>query len=260
MANATDIVKKGVVRRTDEFISSMSVKTLSAATRFYRNAMMGLGVDGYLAKLDDTAPLLFAGVVRGDQGNQLLPAGTAGAEELKLAIQMPYRFELAIASVAVTDIGKPVYALDDQTGTLDYSATTYANLIGQVAEVVASGIALVEPAYDGLGAHVRLGAAKALAATGAQTIQRWDMGKTLFCANTAALTLTLPSIAATPAGMPLTVVKSHASNTDAITIQRAGTDTFLGGGTSINSQDAAGDTVTLHHNGSVWIQRNRIIA
>lgn len=259
MANATARVAKAAGRWPFEFYRESSA-TLSAETRFYSHAMIGRTTGGYLAKFDDTQSMIFVGLVRGDQGNPLLPAGTAGDGTIDLDYIRPPAFELAVTSVAVTDIGKPVYATFDQTGVTAFGSTTYGNLIGQIVGVAGTNVALVEPAYDGLAGNLRLGASKRLAATGSQTISQWDFGKTLFCANTAALTLTLPAISAVPAGMPLTVVKDHATDVNAITISRAGSDTFEGGGTSVNSQDAPYDVVTLIHNGTLWIYRSRDVA
>lgn len=251
MANATEIVKKGVVRRTDEFIER-GVETLAAETRFWPNAMIGVDETGYYCKADDTQAWCFAGVVTQDNGAPLLPASTAGDGTALLRVQQPQRFELAIASVAVTDIGKTVYATFDQTGTLDYSATTYANVIGWVVDVAASGIALVEPVYDFYAGNVRLGAAKRLAATGAQTISKFDAGKVLFIANTAALTLTLPPIADVPAGRWIKFIKDHASDTNIVTLDGNASEEINAATTSVLI-DAVYDTMTLISNGTRWI-------
>jgi len=259
VANATDIVKKGVVRVTDEFRKESSA-TLSAATRFYVHAMVGRTTGGYLAKFDDSQSMIFVGVVRGDQGNPRLPAGTAGDGTIDLDYQQPKAFEIALTSVAVTDIGKPVYALDDQTATLTYSSTTYANLIGTVVGVAGTSIALVKPAYDGVADNLKFRASKRLSATGAQTLSKWDAGKTIFCANTAALALTLPAISDVPVGTPITIVKDHASDTNAITVTRAGSDTFEGGGTTYTALDAPYDVTELIHNGTLWIHKARDVA
>jgi hypothetical protein len=149
VANATKRVGKGTVRWTDEFTKRSSA-TLAAATTFYTGAHLGTTAAGYLAKFDDTAALTYAGTVRGKEGDPVLPIGTAGDDALGLDVQQPRRFELAITSVAVTDIGRRVYALDDQTGTLSASATLFANCYGTVVDVVGTSIALVEPPkYDG---------------------------------------------------------------------------------------------------------------
>lgn len=144
MANATDIVKKGVVRWTDEFLER-STETLASETRFYPNAGIGVDSTGYFAKFDDTQLMSFAGVVTQDQGSPLLPAATAGDAALALRIQQPKFIELAVSGVAVTDIGRVVYASDDQTGTL--TPTTYGNVYGTVEDVVATGIALIRCRY-----------------------------------------------------------------------------------------------------------------
>lgn len=257
MANATSIVKKGVVRRTEEFRQESSA-TLASETRFYRQAMLGRTTGGYLAKMDDTQSLIFAGVVRGQEGDPLLPAGTAGDGTINLDYQIPLAIELTITSVAVTDIGKPVYALDDQTGTLDASATTYANLVGQVVGVVGTNIALVELAYDGVAGNKRLGAAKFLAATGNQTLSKWDLNKTIFCGNTAALSVTLPAVASCPAGSTLTVVKTSA-DAQAITLDGNSSET-IDGATTLATQDAAYDVATIVSTGAAWVVTSRDIA
>lgn len=255
MANATDIVKKGVVRHSDEFFKESSA-TLSAATRFYRHALLGRTTGGYLAKFDDSQSLILVGVNRGDQesaGGTLLPAGTAGDGTIDLDYQQPRLIELAISGVAVTDINsKNVYALFDQTGTLDYAATTYANLIGKLHGYVASGIGLVELAYDGVSAHARVGAAKRVAATGTTTLTKWDLGKVIFCANTAAKSIILPAIADCPAGTWIKFIKDHASDANALTLDGADSEE-INGSTTYAGMDAAYDTVTLVSNGARWV-------
>jgi hypothetical protein len=252
VANATDIVKKGVVRRTDEFIE-LPVETLSAETRFWPNALIGLDATGYACKGDDTQSWLMAGVVTQDQGAPLLPASTAGDGTAILRVQQPQRLEIAIASIAVTDRFKPVYALFDQTGTLDPSATTYANLIGHVVAVVASGIALVEPAYDGIGGNVRLSAAKVLAATGAQTLSKTDLGKRIIIPNTAAIAVTLPAVASCPAGSWFWFTKTTAAGGGtAVTLTGNGAENINGSNTN-NTIDAQYDTMTIVSTGTEWI-------
>lgn len=256
MANATDIVKKGVVRRTDEFIER-STETLAAETTFYPNAMIGVDTTGYYCKFDDTQGAVFAGVVTQDTGAPTLPAGTAGADALKLRIQQPQRFELAIAAVAVTDIGKKVYAIDDQTGTLNASALTFDNFVGHVVDVVATGIALVEPCYDGIAANSRYGVAKFLAATGAQSLNKTDLNKTIFLPNTGAYTVTLPAVADTQAGDRLTFLKTTA-DAAAVTLDGNASET-IDGATTLATIDAINDTAVLVSDGTRWIVLSRDI-
>ncbi len=138
-----------------------SYGTVSSATQLYTGAMVGLNAAGYLAKFDDTVSLKFFGLILEDDGNPKLPndgttSATAGAAALGLEVVRPPAFELAVASVAITDIGRRVYAVDDQTGTLDPSITTYANQVGVVKDLIfamdggspVAGYALVAPVYD----------------------------------------------------------------------------------------------------------------
>lgn len=257
MANATDIVKKGTVNRTSEYMKR-STETLAAETIFYRNAMLGIDSTGYLCKGDDTQSWIFAGVVRGQEGNVTLAAGTAGDAALKLDYHQPQRFELTIASVAVTDIGKKVYAIDDQTGTLDASTRTYGNFVGHVVDVVGTNIALVEPAYDGKAANARYGVVRWLAATGTQVLTIHDLNKTILCPNTAAHQVDLPAMADTQAGDRLTFVKTT-SDAQAITINTPGSET-IDGSTTLATLDAQYDCATLVSTGAHWIVLSRDIA
>jgi hypothetical protein len=255
VANATDIVKKGVVRWTDEFGEESSA-TLASETRFYPNAAIGRTTGGYLAKFDDTQSMIFVGVVRNDQGAPLLPAGTAGDGTIELPYQQPRFLELAISGVAVTDIGKVVYASDDQTGVLTLG-TTYGNVYGVVRRVVSSGIALVELNYDGVAGHARLGAVKTLAATGNQTLSKWDIGKTIIVPNTGALSITLPAVASAAAGGRLQFVKTVDAN--AATLDGADSEE-IDAATTLATIDAIYDTAELVNTGTRWVVLNRDIA
>lgn len=256
MANATDIVKKGTVRRTDEFGEESSA-TLAAETRFYPNAMLGRTTAGYLAKFDDAQSMVFVGVVRNDQGSPLLPIGTAGDGTIELPYQQPQFFELAVSGVTVADIGKVVYASDDQTGVLTLG-TTYANVVGTVRRVVASGIALVEPAYDGVAGNLRLGAVRTLAATGAQSLTKWDVGKTILVPNTGAYSITLPAVADAAAGGRLQFAKTT-TDAAAATLD-ANASEEIDGATTLATIDAAYDTAEIVNTGVRWIVLNRDIA
>lgn len=257
MANATDIVRKGVVRRTDEFIEG-GVETLASETRFYPNAMIGIDSTGYYCKFDDTQSALFAGVVSNDQGSPLLPASTAGDGTALLRLQQPQRFELTITSVAVTDIGKKVYASDDQTGTLTNTSLTYANFIGHVVAVVSTNIALVEPVYDGIAANERYGVSKWLAATGNQTLSRFDIGKTIFIPNTAAFDIVTPAVADTQAGDKIRFVKTT-TDAQAATLNPPSTEA-IDGATTLATIDAQFDCAEIVSTGSAWVVLNRDIA
>ncbi len=255
MANATDVVKKGTVRRHDEFMIRPLAST-AAERYFYPQSLLGLDLDGYEDKLDDTKSMLMHGVTRGQEGRQKQPVSSDG--DHTIGIHQSFRLELAIAGVEITDIGKKVYALDDQTGTLSAAATTFANLVGTVVDKVASGIALVEPAYDGVAAHKRLGASKVLAATGAQSLTKFDLNKTIIVPNTGAYSITLPAAADTQAGDRLHFVKTTADAV-AATLD-ANASEVIDNATTLATIDARYDCATLVSTGTEWVVENRDIA
>jgi len=256
MANATDLLHKGTVRWTDEFINRPHASAVSAIT-YYPGAMVGVNTAGYVVKFDDTASLIFFGVVRDKEGKTTIPAGATNAE-YDIPVQQPRRFELAVSGVTIADIGKKVYASDDQTGVLSNASLTYGNFIGHVVGVVASGIALVEPCYDGIAANGRFGVGRVLAATGSQSLTRYDLNKVIFCGNTAALTVTLPAVADTQAGDRLQIVKTSA-DAQAITLDGNASET-IDGATTLATVDAAYDCVEIVSTGSAWVVLNRDIA
>lgn len=257
MANATKKVNKGTVRWSDQDFRKRSSVTLATALQFYTGGMLGITTAGYLAKFDDTQSMIFAGLVRGDNGDPLIPVGTAGDAPLQIDYQRPPAFELDIASIAVTDIGKKVYASYDQTGVLT-NGGTYGNLIGLVVDVVASGIALVEPVYDGVAAHRRLGAAKTLAATGTQSLTKWDINKTIIIPNTGAYSINLPAVADTQAGDEIRFIKTT-SNAVAATLDGNASEN-IDGSTTLATIDAQYDTAVLVSTGSEWVVLARDIA
>lgn len=256
MANATARVAKKTVRWTDEFFQR-PLKTLSSETTYYTGAMIGLNVSGYLDKFDDAGSFIFAGLARGREGNPVMAAATQGDVGHDLDLHLPRYFEIALASVALTDIGKPVYASDDQTAVLDASTRTYANLIGHIVDRISATIALVEGNYAGVFGHQKLGASLFLAATGTITLAKWDLFKTIFIQNTAAQTINLPAVASCPAGSRLTFVKIS-SDAFAATLDGSGAETIDGAAT-LATLDADNDCATLVSTGSEWVVLNRDI-
>ena len=73
--------------------------------------------------------------------------------------------------------------------------------------------------------------------------------------TSAARTITLPASAGVATGQTFTITdESNNATAQPITITRSGSDTFLGGGTSV-LLDVSGGSVSVFWNGSVWIIR-----
>lgn len=218
MANATSRVARAVRSYRDEVLTH-SYGTVTAKTQLYTMAMVGLTAAGYLAKFDDTAALTFFGVINEDQGNPAVPSdgttsATAGANSLGVDVRRPPSFELAISGVAITDIGRKVYATFDQTGTLDPTATTYGNLVGVVEDLVfaadggstVSGYALVAPIYNPpVGESLVV-----YAASGAVALRPNKTTNVITKVGVAALTIADPT-SGTHDGMELTFISVTAS-------------------------------------------------
>ena len=68
---------------------------------------------------------------------------TGSAGDLRVQVKTHGEIQLAIGSLAATDVGKPVYASDDDTFTLTATSNSY---IGKVKRFVSSGVGIV--AFD----------------------------------------------------------------------------------------------------------------
>jgi hypothetical protein len=251
VANATARVGRAFVSWTDENLTH-SWGTLSSSLQLYSGAMVGYSA-GYFAKYDDTAAMKFAGIILEDHGNPKLPntgatSGTAGDGTMDLDIKQPKAFELNISGVAITDIGRRVYALDDQTGTLDPSATTYANMIGVVKDLVyatnpgsaVANYALVTPVYDqAQGAQLQVfGANGALAVKGSTVI--------ITKGSAAALTLADPTSGAND-GLLIDIV-----STTAFAHTLVAPSGYNVSGTTATWGGAKGDSLQLVAYGGKW--------
>lgn len=266
MANATAKVDKDGVRWNDNLeFPKVPLETISAETTYYTGAMIGRQVDGYYRKFDDSEEMVFAGLVRGREGNPVMATATQGDAGHELDLWRPPFFQLAIASVAITDVGKPVYASDDQTGVLDGSTRTYGNLIGVVHSLVyrtgltaVSGIALVKANYEGAFGHGLYSSTRWLPATGAQTLTELDLYKTIIIINTAAQTITLPAVASCPAGSWMRFIKKS-TDAQAATLDGASSEEIDSAATYA-AIDAEHDCALLVSDGTQWHIASRDIA
>lgn len=105
-----------------------------AADILYKGAAVGDNGSGYARPLVAGDP--FRGFADYQADNS---AGAAGAIDVR--VRTAGRIELPITDLAITDVGKDVYASDDDSFTLTQSTSTR---IGHVHAFVSSGIGVVE--------------------------------------------------------------------------------------------------------------------
>lgn len=105
-----------------------------AADIIYEGAAVGDNASGYARPLVAGDPFRGFAVAKADNS-----AGAAGA--INVELRQRGRAQLVIGSLAITDVGKPVYASDDDTFTLTASTNSY---IGRVVRYVSSGVGIVE--------------------------------------------------------------------------------------------------------------------
>lgn len=119
-----------------------------ASDIIYEGAAVGDNASGYARPL--VAGDSFRGFAESKVDNS---AGAAGA--LTVRVKQKGIVKLAIGSLAITDVGKPVYASDDDTFTLTATSNSH---IGRVIAFVSTGVGMVEFDAGGgaLGALVAL--------------------------------------------------------------------------------------------------------
>ncbi|HYD29199.1 hypothetical protein [Brevundimonas sp.] len=121
---------------------------IAANTTLYEGAAVGDNGAGYARPL--AAGDKFRGFAVVGEDNA---AGSAG--DARVLVREAGKVQLAIAGLAITDVGKPVYASDDATFTLTQGTNSH---IGRVHRFVSSGVGIV--AFDcrraGLGALAEL--------------------------------------------------------------------------------------------------------
>lgn len=245
MANATAGVPMTTVPFTEE---NMQWPLAATVQNYFPGAMIGLNEAGYATKFDDAASLKFLGVNAGSVKVAVETGDSAG--DNNVTVEKPRYITAAIASAALTDVGRLVYAAYDNA--VQFATGTYGNVVGRVVKRLSATLVLIDT-WD------TKGAARRLAATGAQTISKYDIGKTMFIANTTTVTLTLPAVADCDIGGELKFVKDHASDTNAVTLDGNASE-IIDAATTLATMDAAYDTATLTCNGTGWVVLNRDIA
>lgn len=113
--------------KKDGVIVSYKVDT---NTQIYKDTLVSL-VAGYLQPADDTSGDLFAGVAMENVDNN---PGAAGALNCRVWKQGVFTFVYG-GTATQADVGKAVYAVDDQTVDL-VGVTTNDILVGYITEVL----------------------------------------------------------------------------------------------------------------------------
>ena len=121
---------------------------VKAAVTIYEGAACGDDGSGYLRQLTAGDPFRGFAVEKADNA-----AGAAGA--IYGRVRKRGEVELPISALAITDVGKPVYASDSDTFTLTASTNTQ---IGRVVRWVSTGVGVVAFDVDkaGIGSLVAL--------------------------------------------------------------------------------------------------------
>ena len=107
---------------------------VKAATKIYEGAAVGDDAAGYARGLVASDP--FRGFAERQADNS---AGAAGAKNVR--VKTKGKVQLAVTNLAITDVGKDVFASDDGTFVLTQSTNTR---IGTVYRYVSSGVGIVE--------------------------------------------------------------------------------------------------------------------
>lgn len=224
---------------------------VSTAQTYYPGEMIGLNTSGYADKFDDTQSLLFLGLMAELERKTVDSGGSNG--DVSLRIARPARFGILLSSVAITDTGKLAYASYSNQITLA-NTTTYGNVVGRVFKKADTNLGEVFPFPL---TFRNAGGSRTLAATGNQTLTKWDLNKTIIVPNTAALSITLPAISTTQAGDFLQFIKTV--DTNAATLDGNASET-IDGATTLATMDAIYDCATLVSTGSEWVVVSRDIA
>lgn len=161
----------------------------------------------------------------------------------------------ALSGVVLGDMGKDVYASDDETLTL---SPTGNSRVGRVVGTDGTGVARVRCQPVAQLSGVLEGRPAMELADANHTLTLDHMNRVLLMGNTAARTLTLPPVATVRAGGWLRVVKTSA-DAAAITLDGNAAETIDGSAT-YTAMDARYDCVQLLCTGSEWIILSRDVA
>lgn len=204
---------------------------------------------GYFRALvngDDYVGLAYAAVDNTGAGH------AAGAVNVRVWQDVDATFTLSGATLA--DVGRTVYGSNSSTPTLNAGV---GSRVGRIVAVEGTDVVRVRLSPLFSTSHVENGFFATLS-DATQTLGIEHANKTLLMGNTAARTVTLPSVGTLRAGAWLRIVKTTAA-AFAITLDAAGSET-IDGSLTYAGIDAQYDTALLLCTGSEWIILSRDIA
>ena len=161
----------------------------------------------------------------------------------------------ALSGVTLGDVGKDVYASDDETLTL---TPTGNSRVGRIVAVENTNLARVRCRPVMALCGLLDNAPVVSLADASATLTLDHMNRTLLIANSVARTLTLPPVATVRAGGWFRIVKASAAAA-AVTLDGNASETIDGGAT-FAAIDAQYDTALVLCTGSEWIILSRDIA
>lgn len=104
-----------------------------AAVKLYKGTLVSLNTSGYAKKGADVASEIFVGVAFETVDNS---GGAAGDKSIRVWQEGTFEF-LTSETAAITDIGKKVYIVDNQTVAF-VGTTTNDVLVGKITEFVSA--------------------------------------------------------------------------------------------------------------------------
>lgn len=215
--------------------------------------------DGLGQHFDDTQYLTFLGI--NASSPRLVITTDLPQQAVEIDIDRPRLFSMPLATGTasrLTDINKPVFAVNSGAVQLGAAGLTYANLVGFVADVLTSApeamtgtSVLITPQWAvGRQTYLRVLTAPA---TGGHTYGDEAINALIIVPATAAETITLPPVADTMPGDEITFLNTAGAHV--VTLQGNASEDINGSNTYAMSGTQYGAAV-LTSIGTAWIVTN----
>lgn len=148
-------------RNTPRKAGEYAAYPVAAGAVIYGGSLVCRNAAGYAVPAADTAGLRFLGVARQHVDNS---GGANGAAWVEVWQEGVFRF--AAAGMAITDVGLPVFAVDDQTVGKASTNAVGVGIINEVESATAVWISISRPERRTAGAQANVAAADGQPAAG----------------------------------------------------------------------------------------------